>query len=108
MDVSKTRTIKINMGNYEHWEEFFRVTVGTADLSLAGIDTEGMSLAMVDRALMDFANERLDTQTHDFIMRVSKLTACAESAALDPAFAKAFTTNQPAKATATAKKLRRN
>lgn len=109
MEISKTRTIKINMGNYEHWEEFFRVTTNTDDLRVAGYAVDGASLEVQAKMIEDFADKKLDEQTLAFITRASKLTACQESAALDPDFATAFVHSPPtpAKATATAKKTTR-
>lgn len=105
MEVSKTRTLKVNMGNWEHTEEFFRCTVGTDDLIASGVDLEGTTLDMIYKLLSDFINDKLDAEVEAFIKKCSSITACEDSFAL--AWPPSTVQDQPAKAQTTAKKTLR-
>jgi hypothetical protein len=104
MEISKTRTLKVNMGNWEHVEEFHRATVSTEDLLNAGIDTEAMSLNAVAKILEEFVDRKLDQWADTFIKRCASISACEDSFALAWPLASDQPAEPPAKAKTTTKK----
>lgn len=95
MEITKTRTLKVNMGNWEHIEEFYRVTANTEDLRIAGLMPEDIQMSLDEQALMLMAlcNKTLDAETEKFLEKCRVLTA------MDDSFCLAETTPaQPAEA----------
>lgn len=79
MEIVIGREMKFNMGNYEHWQEYHRVTVGDADLVRDGIDIEGLTSSMLSARLISVAMAALDTLAENFIKGAALNTANVDS-----------------------------